>query len=198
MNGYDIREVLGEMVSAGEDRQIIANLLHSLGYAEAHVRYLGGPIVTLEAQFTELVLTWLTKVIALNRLNLILNEASVGMVGVYATPIEVLTYLHPRPTANRMAWQAGQGETWSALYAYLSEEIRRQQDGDTLCWELKEQSKVANLARFDLSSFEAREYLRLASLVRHLVVTRAPYSISKPVGAYATYPQGVFENLFRQ
>lgn len=121
MNGYGIREVLGEMVSVGEDRQIAANVLHSLSYAEAHVRYFGGPIVTLEAKFTEMAPAWLTKVIALNRLNLILNEASIGIMGVYATPIEVLTYLQPRPTMDRMACQVDQSEIWSVLYAYLSE-----------------------------------------------------------------------------
>ena len=199
MNGYDIQDVLREMVNAGEDKLVTANLLHWLGYPEPHVRYLCGPIVTQEAKFNETAPTWLAKTIALDRLNLILEEAGAGMVGVYATPTEVLAYLHPHLSKDEdsVIWQTGQGERWGRLYTYLSEEIRRQKNDSTLCWEL-EQPKMVNLSRFDLSRIEAQEYLGLASLIRHLVVTRAPHVISIPNVYTYHHANGLFENLFRQ
>jgi hypothetical protein len=200
MNGYDIRDVLREMVNAGEDKLVTANLLHSLGYSDPHVKYLCGPIVSQEAKFNETALMWLAKTIALDRMDLILEETGAGIVGVYATPTEVLAYLHPHPSKDedRIIWQIGQGERWDRLYIYLSEEIRRQKNNSTLCWEL-EQPKVVNLSRFDLSRIEAREYLGLASLIRYLVVTRAPHVVSIPTNTYTSHQASrLFENLFRQ
>ena len=86
-------EMLKVLAQMGMDRDLIAVLLEFAGIPIPLLRYYAGPLVLHRTPWSESIPQWLKIACLSDRLDLILDEYSKGVVGNYCTSTEVVAYM---------------------------------------------------------------------------------------------------------
>ncbi len=106
-----------DLIGNGADARFLARGLAAYNVPLALIWYFQGPIVTIEADLLHLLPNWMPQVIYTERLDLVLEEASLDRLGYLSTDADALAYLLSAALTERLL------PKWTSSYGWLAEEI---------------------------------------------------------------------------
>ena len=105
------------MMEMGINPEVIAALLEISAVSINHIRWLAGPIVVQESEWSHTLPYWLRKAIYRDRLEQIFTEIEAGKVGKLATPAEVMACIYPA------SLDAPMYRDWVDVYLWCGNEV---------------------------------------------------------------------------
>jgi hypothetical protein len=108
------RKILQLLTQEGINKTVTASLLELAGANKQIVQYVAGPVITQQNGWQNSIPAWVWNAIAVDRLNITLNEIDQGKVGKLASSSEVLALMMP------ITLEVPLQNNWTDVYLWAS------------------------------------------------------------------------------
>lgn len=112
----ETQKMLRTIASIGMNAKVLACLLEMAEVDKQLIRYLAGPILTAGNHWKDSIPKWVIDAVAIDRLDIILEEVNKGEIGELATPSEVIAVMMPITFEAPLTFQ------WTNVYLWASHE----------------------------------------------------------------------------